>query len=725
MLYRSAPAWRLLFCGFSAVLLLATAGAAQAQDEQATADVVVIVDTSASMRQPGMDRERTSLLVTKLLADLVPGELAAVRLLDIIADQDVLQQKDTGDVEPCREDPSKECKVIEPTSDWEADARRDRLGAIERPARGDRQFKVQLETHLAQRINNSPFRLAFRAAQGVFDQRPPADDGVVVPRTIIWLSDGKADHPDRVRQVIAELAGDDIAIEAIVFGKGDPQLARDADLDPHQISTPAEIMKAFAGAFRRIVQAPYEIDNLVAQSPSFEMKPNVDEAWVVVYGDDSLGDVAIEGPDRDVRATYAADRWPEAGAYRVAHMEDPTPGQWKVAVSGGGPGVAYAVVQRSALTPSLLEPDQTTAGVSVALVAGVRAGLDGELIADRELLADAVLTATFEGQSLDLVDDGTQGDAVAGDGRYTALGRFRGTGLIPVKLDLVSTLVERSRQEQVEVLGGFRYSGDAIEIDLGTLGVDSESCRPLDLSAAEHQGEIAFELERLRKPPGGHRLEVRLPAGTLTPGSDPLVAMTGDPFELCLTTSPRVRSSQAEGEPWLRLRVAGSEAPELGVTLALRWQVEGLSFWARWGKLILLILLILLLIFIIAGFIVPERFPGSFALTFVPDQDELDEQTPQPIKQWKGVGIGFYRNARAFLHADYRLSGSSQGALAALHAERGGARVAPGKGMTLYRETLDLDWEHVSLEGRRGRAGDVFRIGDNGPYFRLSTRGRR
>ncbi len=161
------------------------------------------------------------------------------------------------------------------------------------------------------------------------------------------------------------------------------------------------------------------------------------------------------------------------------------------------------------------------------------------------------------------------------------------------------------------------------------------------------------------------------------------------------------------------------------MTLALRWQVEGLSFWARWGRLILLILLILLLIFIIAGFIVPERFAGSFALTFVPDQEDLDEQTPQPIKQWKGVGIGFYRNARAFLHADYRLSGSSQGALAALHAERGGARVAPGKGIALYRETLDLDWEQVPSQGRRGRAGDVFRISDNGPYFRLSTRGRR
>ncbi|MCP3959682.1 MAG: hypothetical protein GY719_17680, partial [bacterium] len=136
MLFRSESVSRPVLCGFMAALLVAIAGPANSQDQGAVADVAVIVDTSDSMRQPGMDRERTSLLVTKLLADIVPGELAAIRLLDVVADKDVLPQRDTGRIERCSEDPNKDCNVIEPTSDWEADARRDRLGALVRPARG-------------------------------------------------------------------------------------------------------------------------------------------------------------------------------------------------------------------------------------------------------------------------------------------------------------------------------------------------------------------------------------------------------------------------------------------------------------------------------------------------------------------------------------------------------------------------------------------------------------
>ena len=68
-----------------APFLAPSPGAAQAQ-----ADVVVIVDTSTRMRDPGMDPQRASQLVAELLTDIVPGELAVIRLLDIVDDKDVL-----------------------------------------------------------------------------------------------------------------------------------------------------------------------------------------------------------------------------------------------------------------------------------------------------------------------------------------------------------------------------------------------------------------------------------------------------------------------------------------------------------------------------------------------------------------------------------------------------------------------------------------------------------
>jgi hypothetical protein len=707
-----------------ALLVIGFAATAFAQDRRpATADVVVIVDTSTSMRQDGMDPSRASLLVTKLLADIVPGDLAVVRLLDLDYDKDVIPSRPTGTIVPCSEDPSRTCHTVDAATDWEADARSKQLGALTRPARGDAAFKQALEGHLEQRANNSMFHLAFRAAQGIFDQhRNERSRPAGVPRTVIWLSDGRSDSAPVAGHAIGELTAEGVAVEAIVFGLGDTDLATAAGLTPRRVSTPAEIMKAFAGSFRRIVQAPYEIDNLVSVQPGFDMKPHVDEAWIVVYGDDTLADVTIDGPQQPVRADYAADRWAGAGAYRVAYIERPPAGRWMVRASGGGPGVAYAVVQRSALAPVLLEPQRALAGTPVRLIGGISAG-KGHLTTDPELLRDATFTAEVQGQTVNLSDSGAKPDAAAGDGRFTATVTFRGSGKVPVRLHVRSPLIDRTVDAVVHVAGSFRYTGPALDVDFGAMGVEAVACRPL-VFTAEHQGEVPFELQRLRRLPSGHTLEVRLPAGKLTPGSAAVTAKAGDRFEVCLSTTRLAPSSSASGEPWLELRVADSDRKEHFIPVRLRWQVHGLSFWQRWGWLILTILGILLLLAIIGGYVLPQRFQGGLAVVYVPERDELEEQTPQPVRQWRGVGIGFYRDARAFLHPDFRLSGNPQGALASLHAERSGTHVNPGRGMSLYRETLDSDWESVPAQGRRAHAGDVYRIGERGPYFRIATRGR-
>jgi hypothetical protein len=567
------------------------------------------------------------------------------------------------------------------------------------------------------------FQLAFRAAQGIFDEhRPDRSRPAGIPRTVIWLSDGRSEGAEVVARAIRELTAEGVAVEAIVFGLGDTDLATAAGLTPRRVSTPAEIMKAFAGSFRRIVQAPYEIDNLVSVQPGFEMKQYVEEAWIVVYGDDTLGDVTIDGPQQPVPADYATDRWAGAGAYRVAHIERPPAGRWTVRASGGGPGVAYAVVQRSALAPVLLEPQRALAGTPVRLVGGISAG-KGHLVTDPELLRDATLTAEVQGHTVTLSDQGARPDGAAGDGRFTAAVTFRGSGNVPVRLHVRSPLIDRTVDVVVNVAGSFRYTGPPLDIDLGTIGVEAVACRPL-VFTAEHQGEVPFELRRLRRLPSGHALEVRLPAGKLTPGSAAVTANAGDRFEVCLSTTRLAPSSTASGERWLELRVAGSDRKEHAVPIRLRWQVHGLSFWGRWGWLILTIAGILLLLVIIGGYVVPQRFQSGLAVVYVPERDELEEQTAQPVRQWKGVGIGFYRHARAFLHPDFRLSGNPQGAVASLHAERSGTHVNPGRGMSLYRETLDSDWEIVQPQGRRAHTGDVYRIGERGPFFRVATRGR-
>jgi hypothetical protein len=158
------------------------------------------------------------------------------------------------------------------------------------------------------------------------------------------------------------------------------------------------------------------------------------------------------------------------------------------------------------------------------------------------------------------------------------------------------------------------------------------------------------------------------------------------------------------------------------VDLKLRWKVNGLTFWQRWAWLFGLILLLLLAAFIVYGYIKPYRFSRGMALTFVPEYDELD-QSPQPVSQWRGVHIGFYRNARACLHPSYRITGKTGGALAVLTATADGFSVAPGDGMTLSREMEVAEWREIPASGSSGRRGAIYRVGERGPFFRVVNRG--
>jgi hypothetical protein len=102
--------------------------------------------------------------------------------------------------------------------------------------------------------------------------------------------------------------------------------------------------------------------------------------------------------------------------------------------------------------------------------------------------------------------------------------------------------------------------------------------------------------------------------------------------------------------------------------------------------------------------------------------EELDDQTPQPVRPWPGVRIGFYRDARACLRDDFRINGKVKGAAAILQAgPRRAVLVKPGS-RPLYREAGYKEWDLVPSTGRRAGHGEIYRIGESGPYFRISTR---
>jgi hypothetical protein len=258
-----------------------------------------------------MDPERASMLVAKLLEDVVPGKLAVIRLLDLVADANLIPTKSTGQTGPCSEDPSKTCNLQEFTEDHFPRVRRDKVAALIQDAKGSASFKESLNGHLEQKANNSMLDFALAAAAGVFDEnRARSPDA---PRTLIWLSDG--DVPDSSKQkakaLLSELRTQGVDIRAIVFGRGQTAFAEANGLPVLRSAGPSKLVEAFTDVFRQIVQAPYKIHAPVSSQPAFEMKQHIDEAWVIVYGDKTpVISSSIRNPVLFPQA--ARDVWPSA-----------------------------------------------------------------------------------------------------------------------------------------------------------------------------------------------------------------------------------------------------------------------------------------------------------------------------------------------------------------------------------------------------------------------------
>ena len=691
-----------------------------AQDVPKTKEpyVAVIVDTSISMKEEGMDPERAFLLVSRLLSDVVPGQLTFIRLVDLTNDQKLLPHKNLNKTGPCKEDPLKTCTQVENTADWMQLARDQKYGALKRPQRGSRAFKQSLDGHLEQRAHNSFFRLAFASAGAVLGTSKTSESQHGKhDKYLIWLSDGRVNSPESVIQEIRALQARNVNVKAVVFGNGDPAIAKRAKIPVTRSQGPADLMKAFADIMREIIRAPYAIDGQVRNSPSFTMLLEVREAWVVVYGNSSLGQVTLkDGHGQTYVADYAEDALPAAGAYKVAYIPEPAAGQWTISAVGGGPATAYAVVQNSSLYPFLLSPQEALADTEVVLEAIIKSSISDNPVHNPEIIGQVEYKAVVGGHTVSLNDNGVDGDRLAGDSVYSATVKFEDTGEQIVQLQLVNEFTTKNRPYKVNVSGFFEYTGGAFFVDFGHLDVSQSSCETVFLSTVKMKGRVPLEPVFSQSLPAQHSLRIE---SSQTTGTDKQVIVSpNDNLKLCLDVGPRAPSSSLVQEPLLLLRVKGSSSETKQLLFELSWEVQGLTFLQRWLWLIVLIFFVVVIIAVILGFVLPARFPSSLHIALGADRKDLEEYVPMQLNQWKGVRSGFYRNARAFVHDDFRVSGKNFGAAVKITAEKNCIKIVPLGGRTIYCMNFLGNWKKQEDE-QPYRSGDEVRIGDSGPYFRL------
>ncbi len=261
--------------------------------------------------------------------------------------------------------------------------------------------------------------------------------------------------------------------------------------------------------------------------------------------------------------------------------------------------------------------------------------------------------ARFDGGEVGLRDDGSNGDETAGDHIYSGLWTPRQIG--PVSFDFIGrgeALLEAPIAE-IEVVGWVELQGPE-RIDFGALASREHSDAVLDLSASELHGSAELELTAVLEAGG---LELALESDgelrSLSPDHPLRVVLNEDrqhwSLRLRAPRCPPESSDRRIGE--LHIQGGGKT-----ITVALEAATKPLPWYICLWPFLLAAALALLLAFVIWGFISPARFPRTLGIMLSPEED-LDEGFFLLVRSGKGTGSGFYRNARAYISTDFRISG--------------------------------------------------------------------
>lgn len=551
---------------------------------------------------------------------------------------------------------------------------------------------------------------------------------------VIFFSDGacRGDH-EEVRAAAADLANQRVKVFSIgLFGAlGQSGVDPTADLrtmaavtdgEFFQVGKASDLPERFAAILGRIVGSEaLPVELRAAQDATAELDGYVYDASFIVTGsgkpviiDKAAGpeQAPLKLPHRANHASSGEGHYVAAFGtgtgqhYSVLRIDEPAAGAWTFKVDGPQ-DLKGLLIQNYALDPVVEMAgtrDAYPLGEKAEPVAWLR-GKDGKPIDDAKFLEKVVFTAYFTDangreRELELKPD--------------AGGKFRGS----VKLDVPGTWLVRARARMKS--GGLdkRTEPSKFEvratklglgagqkpIDLGTIKAGATSKGyPCDLGGSQLPGPVEVEI-RLE---GIDDVELEKTSAKLTPD-----AAT---FEEAFT----VQADHAGGP------IHGSLVVEHGgqsVTIEVLGEVLPLTFWERWGRLVIAIgvglLLLVLFIIILRGFLSPHRFPADARLNWGENMDRL-KKNEVVIRELRGSDRGFYRNAKLEIGGPdgFPAGGVRLGELEATGPQQITIRGAEG---AVLEKVNKFDESKTSpVEGNQTgiHSGEVYRIGEL--YLRL------
>lgn len=495
------------------------------------------------------------------------------------------------------------------------------------------------------------------AAAGLASQAAAEPDA---RQFVIFFSDGECPDPDAVREAAVRLR--DAKVQVFSIGLFDAGASPEATAALRSIaaitggeffgaSSAAQLPQHFAAILGRIVGSEAVDLTLEPGADAMaELDGYVYDASLIVTGSGPVVIEKAERPDGTALQVPAKPNYAITSAafhvasfdngygrhYSVLRIEEPAAGNWKFRVRGP-PDVAALLIQNYALDPVVEAAAQKpvfAVGESCEVRAWLR-GKGGERITDAKFLERVEFTATIKDPSgketavtlkpgKDGMFVGTHPLAMAGKWSLRGRSRMKSGGLD-----------KRSAETAVEARAAkLSLAADHPPFDLGSVPAGSTSGpHTIDLGGSELPAPV--ELTLALQGADGVRLEPRkLDAG---------------PQVLQHDVNFTIELDHAGGPLDGQLVVSMGDAT---VTIAVRGEVIPLSFWERWGRLILTVgiglLILLVVLFIIHGFVSPHTFPTHLRLEWGETVDRLDKNSIVLSKTPKAKR-GFRRNAKVIL----------------------------------------------------------------------------
>jgi hypothetical protein len=275
---------------------------------------------------------------------------------------------------------------------------------------------------------------------------------------------------------------------------------------------------------------------------------------------------------------------------------------------------------------------------------------------------------------------------------------------------------------RLEVVGSLEF-GPPTPVRFSRLHGGDQGTAALDLSTAKVKGsfdvQVTSDLDL-----SGSQLEMETAAGWVPLGSKPVPLRLESGGARSWALRLRVGSCPASCKPSAphRLVVAGTGADGKPRRVEISLQAEIIPDpWLKcWWPVLAAVALALLAAFVIYGFWSPSRFAPRLVVQISPEID-MSEGFSHPVRGTQGSGSGFYRDAMIYI-GNFELTRKPAGALARLRAHRSQVRIRPMDGTTLWRQTLDGEWDQLAAGETAIRPGVIHRNDLGTLFFEVRNR---